>query len=53
MSNGRGVVEGLKFIFNQPFLYTIRDIDTNMILFIGSMQDFGVQSFLGHMIEEK
>lgn len=53
MSNGCEVMEGLRFIVNQPFLYTIRDIDTNMIIFIGSMQDFGVQSFPGHIIEEK
>lgn len=53
MSNGCKVVEGLRFIVNQPFLYTIRDTDTDMILFIGSVQDFGVQSFPGHIIEEK
>lgn len=53
MSNGCGVAEGLRFIVNQPFLYTIRDTDTNMVLFIGNVQDFGVQSFPGHIIKEK
>lgn len=53
MSNGCGIVGELKFIVNQPFLYVIRDIETNIILFIGSMQNFGVQSFPGHIINEK
>ncbi|MBD5089372.1 MAG: serpin family protein [Clostridiales bacterium] len=55
MTNGCGVLaeDELIFLVNQPFLYAIRDTETGMILFLGSVQDFDVQSFPGHTIEEK
>lgn len=42
MENGVQAItqEDLIFIINQPFIYTIRDTSTDMILFIGSIQDF-------------
>lgn len=42
MANGAQAIaqEDLIFIIDQPFLYIIRDISTDMILFIGSVQDF-------------